>query len=157
MKKTLKVKLTFIDNTPDDNAKSANAPVADAAPDISEFVTDAEYTSGERCDLVYKESPELGMGNCTVKLTWLADDPQIISVIRNGEVETVMSFEPGRRHISTYNMGTMSFELCTRTMRCINTFDGSLDGEIYIDYIVEVRGGFVGRRKMGVKVLPDNQ
>lgn len=154
MKKTLKVKLTFIDNTPDDNSAPQNAPVADAEPDVSEFVTDAEYSTGERCELVYKENPELGMGNCTVKITWLADDPQIVSVIRNGDLQTVMSFEPGRRHISTYNMGTMSFELCTRTMKCINTFDGTQGGEIYIDYIVEVRGGFAGRRKMRVCVLP---
>ena len=102
MKKTLKIMLTFIDNTPDDPAAGANAPVADPSPDVSEFVTEAEYVSGERCDLIYKENPELGMGVCTVKLTWLADDPQIVSVIRSGEVETVMSFEPGRRHISTW-------------------------------------------------------
>ena len=156
MKKTLKIMLTFIDNTPDDPTANTGAPVADPSPDISEFVTDAEYVSGERCDLIYKENPELGMGICTVKLTWLADDPQIVSVIRSGEVETVMSFEPGRRHISTYNMGTMSFELCTRTMKCLNTFDGSLEGEIYIDYIVEVRGAFAGRRKMHVRVLPND-
>lgn len=156
MKKTLKIMLTFVDNTPDDNAGTSNAPVADPSPDVSEFMTDAEFTTGERCDLVYKENPELGMGKCTVKLTWLADDPQIVSVIRSGDLETVMSFEPGRRHISTYNMGTMSFELCTRTMKCINTFDGSLEGEIYIDYIVEVRGAFAGRRKMHVKVLPND-
>ena len=155
MKKTLKVKLTFIDNTPDNPNQPQSAPVADAEPEISEFVTDAEYTKDERCTLVYKESPELGMGNCTVKITWLYDDPSIVSVIRSGEVQTVMSFEPGRRHVSTYNMGAMGFELTTRTMKCKNTFDGTLDGEIYIDYIVEVRGGFAGRRKMRVCVLPD--
>lgn len=155
MKKTLKVKLTFIDNTPDDSNQPKNAPVADAEPDISEFVTDAEYTQDTRCSLVYKENPELGMGNCIVKLTWLSEDPEVISVIRSGEVQTVMSFEPGRRHISTYNMGTMAFELTTRTMKCKNTFDGTLEGEIYIDYIVEVRGGFAGRRKMRVCVLPE--
>ena len=155
MKKTLKVKLTFIDNTPDDPNQPKNAPVADAEPDITEFVTEAEYETGERCSLVYKENPELGMGTCTVKITWICDDPEVISVIRNGETQTVMSFEPGRRHISTYNLGTMAFELTTRTMKCKNTFDGTLGGEIYIDYIVEVRGGFAGRRKMRVSVLPE--
>ena len=155
MKKTLKVKLTFIDNTPDDPNQPKNAPIEDAGPEISEFVTDAEYISDERCSIVYKENPELGMGNCTVKITWLSEDPSLVSVIRNGDTQTVMSFEPGRRHISAYNLGTMAFELTTRTMKCKNTFDGSLDGEIYIDYIVEVRGGFAGRRKMRVCVLPD--
>ena len=155
MEKTLKVKLTFIDNTPDDPNQPKNAPVADAEPDITEFVTDATLEIGERCSLIYKENPELGMGNCTVKITWLADDPNVVSVIRNGDTQTVMSFEPGRRHISTYNLGTMAFELTTRTMKLKNTFDGTPKGEIYIDYIVEVRGGFAGRRKMRVCVLPD--
>lgn len=158
MKKILKIKLTFVDNTPDPDAPSA-APLADAQSDVSEFVTEAEYTEaeyadGERCDLVYKESPDLGMGNCTIKITWLKDDPQVVTVIRSGEVETVMSFEPGRRHISAYSMTGMSFELCTRTLKCKNTFDGELGGEIYVDYVVEVRGGFAGRRKMRVCVLP---
>ena len=82
MKKTLKVKLTFIDNTPDDSNQPKNAPVADAEPDISEFVTDAEYTQDTRCSLVYKENPELGMGNCTVKLTWLSEDPEKCEICR---------------------------------------------------------------------------
>lgn len=154
MKKSIKIKLTFIDMTPDEET-SAGAPVADPAPEISEFVTDAEYSTGERCEILYKENPELGMGNCTVRISWLACDPEIISVIRNGETQTVMSFEPGCRHISTYSMGTMGFELTTRTLRSINDFDGTTAGEIYVDYIVEVRGGFVGRRKMSVKVLPE--
>jgi uncharacterized beta-barrel protein YwiB (DUF1934 family) len=153
MKKTLKIKLTFIDMTPDEEGQ-AGAPVASAAPDVSEFCTDAEFSTGERCEILYKENPDLGMGACTVRISWLASDPSVISVIRNGETETVMSFEQGKRHISRYNMGTMAFELTTRTLRSINTFDGTLDGEIYVDYIVEVRGGFVGRRKMSVGVLP---
>lgn len=155
MKKTLKIQLTFIDNTPDEDVQSG-APVADASPDVSEFVTYAEYTEDERCDIAYDESPELGMGKCSVRISWLREDPEIISVIRNGEVQTVMSFEPGRRHISTYNMGALGFELCTHTMKCKNTFNGTVEGEIYVDYIVEVRGGFAGRRKMRVKVLPDD-
>lgn len=153
MKKTLKIKLTFIDMTPDEDAQNG-APVADPTPDISEFVTDAEYTTGERCEILYKENPDLGMGTCAVRISWLEADPSVISVVRNGETQTVMSFEEGKRHISRYDMGSMAFELTTRTLRSFNNFDGTLEGEIYVDYIVEVRGGFVGRRKMSVKVLP---
>lgn len=154
MKKDIKIKLTFIDNTPNDD--HSTEPLADAEADVSEFVTEAQYVEGDRCDLIYKESVELGMGNCTVKLTWLAEDPQIVTVMRSGELETVMTFEPGRRHITSYNMPGMTFELCTHTMKCENDFDGNIGGEIYVDYIVEVRGGFAGRRKMRVEVLPNN-
>ena len=103
MKKKVKIKLTFIDNTPESGNDNA-APLADSEADISEYVTEAEYVEGERCDLIYKENAELGMGDCVIKITWLREDPQIVTVIRSGEVETVMTFEPGRRHISVYNM-----------------------------------------------------
>ena len=155
MSKSLKVKLTFVDLTPDsDGAK--NAPLADPTPDVSEFLTDAEYIDGERCELIYKESPELGMGSCTIKISWLADQPGIISIMRSGEVETVMTFEQGKRYISSYTMPGMAFELCTRTIKCKNNFDGSIDGELYLDYVVEVRGGFAGRRKMTARVISEN-
>ena len=156
MNKKVRIKLTFIDNTPDSGNENA-IPLADAEADVSEYVTDAEYIEGERCDLIYKENAELGMGDCVIKITWLREDPQIITVVRSGEVETVMTFEPGRRHISVYNMPQMSFELCSRAMKCKNTFDGEAGGEIYVDYIVEIRGGFAGRRKMRVEVVPNNQ
>lgn len=154
MSKTLKIQLTFIDLTPDDDKNGKTE--SNGAPDISEFVTEAEFIDGKRREILYKESPELGMGNCTIKISWLVDDPEVISIIRSGEVETAMSFEPGKRYISSYNMPGMAFELCTRTIKCINDFDGSVGSELYLDYVVEVRGGFVGRRKMSARVLPND-
>ncbi len=153
MKKNLNIKLTFIDNTPESQDENA-IPLSDGESEISEFITEAEYIDGERCELLYQENEELGMGNSKVKITWLADDPQVIAVMRTGEIETVMTFEPGRRHISVYNMPEMTFELCTRAMRVNNSFDGKVGGELYVDYIIEIRGGFAGRRKMRVEVLP---
>lgn len=161
MKKTVRIKLTFSDHSPSDGGddiqkifKDALEGIDEPAQDESEFVTDAEFTDDVRCDLVYTESEELGMGNSTVKLTWLRDDPYVITVMRTGDVETVMAFEPGRRHITAYSMPEMSFELCTHTLKAENTFDGNAGGELYLDYIIEIRGGFAGRRKMKIETLP---
>ena len=161
MKKTVRIKLTFSDHSPSDGNDDLQQIFMDAlegkeepASDVSEFVTDAEFEDGERCDLTYKESADLGMGDSSVKLSWLADDPQIITIMRSGDVETVMAFEPGRRHITAYSMPEMSFELCTHTLKCKNTFDGEAGGELYLDYIIEIRGGFAGRRRMKIEILP---
>lgn len=161
MKKTVRIKLTFSDHSPSDGNDDLQQIFMDAlegkeepASDVSEFVTDAEFEVGERCDLTYKESADLGMGDSSVKLSWLADDPQIITIMRSGDVETVMAFEPGRRHITAYSMPEMSFELCTHTLKCENTFDGEASGELYLDYIIEIRGGFAGRRRMKIEMLP---
>ena len=160
MKKEVRIKLTFSDNSPSDGSDDLQQIFQDALEgkdepdlDVSEFVTDAEFTYGDRCDLIYKESSELGMGDSTVKITWLRDDPQVITIMRTGDVETVMAFEPGRRHITAYSIPEMSFELCTHTLKSENTFDGE-KGEIYLDYIIEIRGGFAGRRKMRIELLP---
>ena len=159
-KKDIRIKLTFSDNTPssDEEEKALYEALMSGedlpTEDESEFVTDAEFINDERCDLVYSESEELGMGNSTVKISWLREDPMIISIMRTGDVETVMAFEPGRRHITAYSMPEMSFELCTHTLKAENTFDGEMGGEIYLDYIIEIRGGFAGRRKMKIEVLP---
>ena len=161
MKKTVRIKLTFSDHSPADGNDDLQQIMRDAiegneepASDMSEFVTDAELECGARYDLTYKESAELGMGDSSVKISWLADDPQIITIMRSGDVETVMAFEPGRRHITAYSMPEMSFELCTHTLKCENTFDGEEGGEIYLDYIIEIRGGFAGRRRMKIEMLP---
>ena len=162
MKKTVRIKLTFSDHSPADGNEDLQQIMRDAmegqeepASEESEFVTDAEFTMGERCDLAYKESAELGMGDSRVKISWLRDDPYVITIMRTGDVETVMAFEPGRRHITAYNMPGMAFELCTHTLKCENSFDGEREGIIYLDYIIEIRGGFAGRRKMKIEMLPE--
>ena len=161
MKKTVRIKLTFSDHSPADGNEDLQQIMRDAmegqeepASEESEFVTDAEFTMDERCDLIYKESAELGMGDSSVKISWLREDPYVITIMRTGDVETVMAFEPGRRHITAYSMPEMSFELCTHTLKCENTFDGDMGGIIYLDYIIEIRGGFAGRRKMKIEMLP---
>ena len=162
MKKTVRIKLTFSDHSPAEGGDDLQKMFKDAlegkeepAEDVSEFVTDADFTDDTRCDLVYKESAELGMGNSYVKISWLREDPYVITIMRTGDVETVMAFEPGRRHITSYSMPEMTFELCTHTLKCENTFDGKIGGEIYLDYIIEIRGGFAGRRKMKIELLAE--
>ena len=146
-----RLKLTSIDYSPADESEEGEA----AAPELTEYITDAELVLGDSCEIIYRENEDLGMGNTTVKVCWKADEPERVTVMRSGEVGTVMTFEPGKRHISAYSMPGMSFELCTRALRVINNFDGKIGGEIYLDYVIEIRGSFGGRRKMIMQMLPD--
>ena len=161
--KKIQLRLTFSDHTganengaDEDDAmeKTATSAATDTAPDISEFVTEGEFVDGARREIRYCESAELGMGNNPVRISWQKDEPLVICIFRGGDMETTMTFEPGRRHILAYNMPGMAFELCTHTLRAENTFDGTCGGELFLDYVVEVRGGFAGRRKMCATVLP---
>lgn len=152
MSKTkFRMKITSIDYSPieEDNGDEKTLP------EMTEYITEADFFDGENCEIVYRESEELGMGNTVVKVCWTKKSPQTVSVVRGGEVETVMTFEEGKRHISSYSMPGMSFELCTRSLRVDNRFDIAKGGDIYLDYIVEIRGAFGGRRKMILEPLPD--
>ena len=147
-----RMKITSIDYSPAEDENGEN----EAAPELTEYITEAEYIKDENCEIVYRESEELGMGDTSVKICWLESTPDVVSVVRGGEVETVMTFEMGRRHISSYSMPGMSFELCTRALRVDNSFDPVKGGEIYLDYIIEIRGSFGGRRKMIIEAM-DNR
>jgi len=150
MKKTdLRLKITSIDYTP--SAEEDNS--ADPAPEVTEYITEAQFVSGENCEIIYRENEELGMGDTTVKICWTKEDPTVVTAMRSGEVETVMTFEEGRRHISAYSMPGMAFELCTHAVRVDNSFDAENGGEIYLDYVIEIRGTFGGRRKMIIEAL----
>lgn len=151
-KNEFRLKITSIDYTPDGEGENEQS----AAPEVTDYVTSAEFVSDGQCMIIYRESEELGMGDTVVKVCWSADDPTVVSVMRSGEVGTVMTFEEGKRHISAYNMPGMSFELCTRALRVINSFDGKVGGEIYLDYVIEIRGAFGGRRKMILEQLPSS-
>lgn len=145
-----RLKITSIDYTPaEDEGNNDNS-----APDVAEYITEAQFIVGENCEIVYRESEDLGMGDTTVKVCWAKKNPGIVSVMRSGEVETVMTFEEGKRHISSYAMPGMSFELCTRAITVDNGFYGNPGDEIYLDYVIEIRGGFGGRRKMFMQMLP---
>ena len=150
-KTNFRMKITSIDYSPiEEEDREENA-----SPELTEYITEAEFIDGDSCEIVYRESEELGMGDTVVKVCWMKKAPQTVSVVRGGEVETVMTFEEGKRHISSYSMPGMSFELCTRALRVDNRFDIGKGGDIYLDYIIEIRGAFGGRRKMILEPLAD--
>ena len=148
-KKDIRIKITGIDYSPNEEGGEGETGL----PEITEYITEAEYVSGDSSEIIYRESEELGMGDTTVKICWKEETPNVVSVMRSGEVGTVMTFETGKRHISSYSMPGMSFELCTRALRVSNDFDGQR-GEIFLDYIIEIRGTFGGRRRMIIEALP---
>ena len=140
MKRDLKIKLTFTELSPEGD-------------EVTELVTDASFESGDTCRLSYRETAENGMGDCTVRIIWRADAPRVIRVVRCGESESTMTFDPDHAATSEYRVSGLCFDLCMRTLESRNSFDGSAEGNIYVDYRVEVGGDVVGHRRMSVCVI----
>ena len=114
----------------------------DAEPDVVELVTRAHMTRDSgRCTLSYQESELTGLEG-----TWttIHVEGNQVTLIREGEFNTQMVFQGGRRHLSVYNTpyGAMEIGVNTRHLLAELTDQG---GDIEVDYSVEVDHALAGR------------
>lgn len=88
--------------------------------------------------LRYKEANDSGMENVTTTIKFKLDAPNEVTLIRTGEVSSVMYFEQGKRDISVYSSGVFPFEVCIYTSSVDNRLVD--DGYFEVCYIVEIKG-----------------
>ena len=124
----------------------------DGEDDTSELITEGTVIQKSNGGVIlqYDESELSGMDGCVTKIMFSKQKPSFVVMMREGMVNTSLSFEAGKRHISTYNTPYMPFRLCVNTVRVENTFD--TDGEIVIEYLLEIRGLSTERNILKIKV-----
>lgn len=112
----------------------------DGDDDTSELITDGVVIKkpGGSIVLQYNESELTGMEGAVTRIVFGARKPDFVVMMRDGYVNTSLSFETGKRHTSKYNTPYMPFDLCVNTIRVTNNFEDN--GEIEIEYIIEIRG-----------------
>lgn len=110
---------------------------------------------GGRVTVEYAESELTGMAGATTRLNFDLANPGLVTMMREGTVETVLVFEQGRQHICAYRTPYMPFELCIRTYRVVNELLES--GFLYLDYTVEVRGARLERNKFTLEMTAADQ
>ena len=114
----------------------------DDPPEVVELVTegrlmdcgDAGYT------LSYQESEITGLEGT---LTTFQVEPDCITLMRMGEFNSQLVFQPGRRHFSMYNTpyGALSIGINTNKMRADLDESG---GQIEINYAIEIDHAVAG-------------
>lgn len=88
--------------------------------------------------LSYDETELSGMDGTKTSVVFDKSDEGLITMMRQGSVNTALVFEQGSRHICVYQTPYMPFELCVHTLKVENRLlDG---GRLYLDYIIEFRG-----------------
>lgn len=102
----------------------------------------------------YAETELTGMQGATTCLRFDRDNPGLVTMLREGTVETVLVFERGKQHICAYRTPYMPFELCVRTYRVINELLET--GFLYLDYTIEVRGARVERNKFTLEISAED-
>lgn len=98
--------------------------------------------------LSYQESEVTGLEGT---LTTIQVEPQRVTLVRVGSVNSQMVFEEGRRHFSMYDTpyGALEIGINTRKMR---TNLGKSGGDIFIDYGLEIDHGAVGDNRFQINV-----
>ena len=91
------------------------APAEDGEPEELELLMEGKLvTTGERAELIWKESELTGMEGATTKIGFALDAPGLVSMLRSGSVNTALVFEAGRRHTCIYNTPFSVFEVCVQ-------------------------------------------
>ena len=122
----------------------------DADPDCIELVTHgrlADFGDGGYT-LSYQESELTGLEGT---LTTFQVEPDCITLMRVGGVNSQMVFQPGRRHFSMYDTpyGALSVGVNTKKMKSTLTEAG---GEIEIDYAIEIDHALAGENFFRINV-----
>lgn len=125
------------------------APAEDGEPEVMELLMEGKLvTTGERAELIWKESELTGMEGATTKIGFALDAPGLVSMLRSGSVNTALVFEEGRRHTCVYNTPFSVFEVCVQGLKVDNRL--LAEGILSLDYLIEIRGNRTERCRMEI-------
>lgn len=126
--------------------------VNENGPDEMELVTEGRLICNDKGVLVsYQESELTGLQGTT---TMLRINGPVVTLLREGTVNSQMVFEEGRRHLSMYETPYGSMSVGINTRRVKNTI-GETGGDLEIDYAIEIDNLMVGRNYFSMNVKRD--
>ncbi len=129
----------------------------DADVDTMELVTAAtmDFSPDGRCTIAYRESELSGMEGTVTKLTFLDDDRRILSILREGTVNSALVLEVGKIHTGLYETPVMPLDIATRTYRLTNDVTAT-GGTIFAEYTLRIGAVTATRIRMTAEVRPHN-
>lgn len=99
------------------------------------------------------EDTDNGLEGTNVKILFHKDSPDFVTMVREGGMNTVLSFAEGKRSRSVYNTPYMPFNLIVNTLEVENNI--LFDGTMYLNYIMEIQGLASQRNTIRIKVRED--
>ena len=122
----------------------------DDPPEVIELVTEGRLMDcgDEGYTLTYQESELTGLEGT---LTTFQVEPDCVTLLLMGVVNSQMVFQPGRRHFSMYDTpyGALSIGVNTRRLRTALDERG---GEIEVDYAIEIDHAVAGENIFHIDV-----
>lgn len=124
-------------------------PVSSFENSSIEFFTEGKfYKKGESYFVTYKESELTGLAGTT---TTFKIQPDLITLIRWGDVTSTFVFEPGKRHISTYvtDQGVIMIGVYTKRMKVDLDDNG---GEVLVEYAIDLDSHMMSENDFLLKI-----
>ena len=125
-----------------------------AEPEVIELVTEGTMTDHKdgKYTVRYQESELTGLDGTQ---TTIQVDGASVSILREGQVNSQMVFEEGRRHLTMYSTpyGALTMGVNTRKMKVDLDETG---GSIEIDYALEIDHAVAGENLFQIRVRPRN-
>ena len=123
-----------------------------AEPEVIELVTEGTMTDHRdgKYTVCYQESELTGLEGTQ---TTIQVEGASVSILREGQVNSQMVFEEGRRHLTMYSTpyGALTMGVNTRRMKVDLDETG---GEIEIDYALEIDHAVAGENLFQIRVRP---
>ncbi len=118
-------------------------------PDTMELVTEGKLAVQDGAlRLSYEESELTGMEGTT---TVFQVEPEKVTLLRLGSVQSEMVFEEGRRHMSLYSTPYGNMEIGVRARRLNSTLELT-GGQLEIDYDIEINHMLAGQSLFRIDV-----
>lgn len=125
----------------------------DGMPEPDEMMMEGRLvTNDTRVELIYEESELTGMEGSVTAIGFHRNNPALVSMLRSGPVRSALTFEEGKRHYCLYNTPFSDFEVCVRAVSVHNRL--LEEGEIYLDYLIEIHGARAEHCRMQINVSP---
>ncbi len=119
-------------------------------PNSVELITSGRLSRGEAGEytLRYEESELTGLDGTS---TSFHIQPKRVTLTREGQVNSQMIFEVGRKHLSLYDTPYGAMEIGVSAKKVRSTI-GETGGELEIDYAIEIDHAVAGRNLFQIKV-----
>lgn len=118
-------------------------------PDTMELMTEGKLAVQDGAlRLSYEESELTGMEGTT---TVFQVEPEKVTLLRLGSVQSEMVFEEGRRHMSLYSTPYGNMEIGVRARRLNSTLELT-GGRLEIDYDIEINHMLAGQSLFRIDV-----
>ena len=114
------------------------------------YTDEPSYTVAIR----YDETELTGMAGAHSTVTYRTSDRGLVTMIRTGVVATALTFKAHHRAICTYDTPYMPFSIGIHALTVDNRLD--IDGELKLDYIIEIRGAKAERCEMTMRIQEES-